>query len=319
MKQQFTKIESNISATVWQHLIGNAVHKAIFDLGFCVSIADPRTADTELIAVSRGFEEMTGYKNEEIVGRNCRFLNHDCELNTRDREGLRFTSQTGAPFSAVIVNRRKSGELFKNLLNVRGLVIARNMNGEDLWLLVGIQADVTELDDVPESRLDSIGRCIRKELCKELAAVAVSAALKRGFNLDVPFTSQTSSSSSGSSGINRSWMGEAANMWRLLPDVSWRPGVEMSAASLPAFEEAQENGETMKHDDSASCRSPSVIAADSYDPWRESCGGPLAEISQGFWRVRWIVAISSLAIGSFMIASRIQKNRMGARISLPSK
>jgi PAS domain S-box-containing protein len=117
--RQLTQIDNMINETASESVIHSAVRDAVVDLDFCVSIVDPRSETEELIAVSGGFEKMTGYSSEEVVGKNCRFLNDGCELQPWQRRGLRVASKTGALFSAVIINRKKSGEFFKNFINVR--------------------------------------------------------------------------------------------------------------------------------------------------------------------------------------------------------
>merc|ERR1712146_87181 len=78
----------------------------------------------------------------------CRFLNQGCDMSPSDLVQIRRVSQTGEPFTAILPNRKKSGELFLNLLDLRGLSVARNPEtGEDLWFLIGVQADVTDVED----------------------------------------------------------------------------------------------------------------------------------------------------------------------------
>lgn len=42
-----------------------------------VVISDCNQPDHPLIYVNQGFEKVTGYKREEVIGRNCRFLQGD--------------------------------------------------------------------------------------------------------------------------------------------------------------------------------------------------------------------------------------------------
>eukprot|EP00415_Alexandrium_ostenfeldii_P002495 UN2495 len=96
---------------------------------------------------------MTGYCSHEIVGKNCRFLNEGCFVSSQDLMGLRMSSATGAPFTALMPNRKKSGELFVNMLDLQGLAVARHSRtAEVLWYCVGVQADITQLNDetIPE-------------------------------------------------------------------------------------------------------------------------------------------------------------------------
>eukprot|EP00435_Cladocopium_sp_Y103_P059807 s467_g21.t1 len=125
---------------------------AVRDCTFCVSIADPRREDCPLIAVSDEFLTMTGYLREEVVGKNCRFLNRNCYLEPSTFKGLRQACNTGDAFTGVLLNRRKSGDLFMNFVNLQGLVIAKNPRGDPLWFVIGIQADVTHvcLEKAPE-------------------------------------------------------------------------------------------------------------------------------------------------------------------------
>jgi PAS domain S-box-containing protein len=49
-----------------------------------VTLADPDLEDTPIVYANMAFENMTGYKQEEIIGHNCRFL----QGKDRDQEGL---------------------------------------------------------------------------------------------------------------------------------------------------------------------------------------------------------------------------------------
>lgn len=175
---------------------------AIDGCSFCVSIADPRTEDCVLVAVSTGFESMTGYASEEIIGKNCRFLNKDCALDPAQIEALRRACATGSPFTAVLQNRKKSGELFLNLLDLRGLIVGRNdETGEEFWLLIGAQADVTETAEemLPENHLRELA-----EIAQRLRAHVAQRVGELG----------------------KSWgLGPNAS-WRLLEEVEWKPLID---------------------------------------------------------------------------------------------
>jgi PAS domain-containing protein len=217
---------SSWQASSWQeHTMDSAVKEALVNQGlkdavaaccdFCVTIADPRAKDCPLIAVSEAFEQMTGYTWSEAVGVNCRFLNQGCGLDPMDLLNLRLSSQSGAPFTAVLTNRKKGGELFRNLIDLRGLTVATNpVTGEDLWFLIGIQADVTELDDqeIPEGHIAEMQRIsdhIRKCLARELSEFAVrgAEALKK---IGMPRLD-----------------GKSEESFKLLDAPVWRPGAEL--------------------------------------------------------------------------------------------
>ena len=58
--------------------------KAIDQTRVGVIISNPRLEDNPLIYANKGFEEITGYTAEEVVGKNCRFMQGD---NTK-QEGV---------------------------------------------------------------------------------------------------------------------------------------------------------------------------------------------------------------------------------------
>lgn len=123
-----------------------------------VTISDVTTADYPLVYVNPGFEVMTGYTAEEVIGRNCRFL----QGNERDEstlERIREALRNEEPCRVTLRNFRKDGTLFWNELTMYPL---RNEEGE-LTHYVGIQRDVTERKKLEAQflqaqRMDSIGR-----------------------------------------------------------------------------------------------------------------------------------------------------------------
>jgi len=106
----------------------------------CVSLANPSLPDVPLVGVSQGFEQMTGYSKAEILGRNCRFLSYGCPVPAEVRHQMRLATRTDRWFRGILVNRRKTGELFQNLLHMCWIKV-----GNSLYIL-GLQADVTKSD-----------------------------------------------------------------------------------------------------------------------------------------------------------------------------
>lgn len=206
-EHQCSEIDAMTSRVVLESSIREAICAAVADGQVCITVGDPRSPDAALIAVSEQFETMTGYRRSEILGKNCRFLNTGCSMDAADLLRLRRAADSGAPFTGILENRRKSGEFFLNLLDLRGLTVARNpFNGDELWFLIGIQADVTNLQGAPpevqEARLaelHDVVSSIRGKLADELSALAVSGALMSNFEVTeqgnylqsrVPFTEQ---------------------------------------------------------------------------------------------------------------------------------
>ena len=104
-----------------------------------IVITDPNLPDNPIVYANPGFEQLTGYFTEEVVGRNCRFL----QGSNRDQpalEELRIALREGRDCKVVLRNYKKDGTLFWNELSVSPL---RDETGR-LANFVGVQNDVTE-------------------------------------------------------------------------------------------------------------------------------------------------------------------------------
>lgn len=82
-----------------------------------VTIADRAQPDVPLIYANAAFEEMTGYSGDEILGRNCRFLQGP-ESSKLAVARLRMAIEERVSATVVLSNYRKSGERFINALSM---------------------------------------------------------------------------------------------------------------------------------------------------------------------------------------------------------
>jgi PAS domain S-box-containing protein len=111
---------------------------AIDKMSVGVCITDPRLPDNPVIYVNSGFTDLTGYAAEEVIGKNCRFLqseNTDAASVAKIRSALKMRE----PVKVVLLNRRKNGEPFWNELKVNPVWDEEG----NLVHFVGIQTDVT--------------------------------------------------------------------------------------------------------------------------------------------------------------------------------
>jgi PAS domain S-box-containing protein len=103
-----------------------------------ISVADATLPDLPLVYVNPAFEVMTRYSLEEVVGRNCRFLQN----GDNDQPGLavvREAIREKREAVTVLKNYRKDGSFFWNELSLSPI---QNRDGV-VTHFVGIQTDVT--------------------------------------------------------------------------------------------------------------------------------------------------------------------------------
>jgi PAS domain S-box-containing protein len=100
-------------------------------------VSDPNGKDNPLIAVNQAFLDMTGYSEEEVIGRNCRFL-RGADTETSQTEKLRSAIAARKPVLAELVNYRKDGTPFRNAVMIAPLF---DTDG-NVELFVGSQIEV---------------------------------------------------------------------------------------------------------------------------------------------------------------------------------
>lgn len=103
-----------------------------------VTLSDPDLPDAPIIYANKAFEEISGYSQEEILGRNCRFLQGE-DREQAGRETIRTAMATHQPCTVTLRNYRKNNELFFNRLSIRPLVDRDNK----VIYYLGVQFDVT--------------------------------------------------------------------------------------------------------------------------------------------------------------------------------
>jgi PAS domain S-box-containing protein len=103
-----------------------------------VVITDSNRPDNPLIFCNPGFTAITGYQPEEILGRNCRFLQGQ-GTEPEALMAIRRALAAGEPITITLTNRRRDGRRFSNELR---LAPVRDAEGH-LTAFVGVQHDVS--------------------------------------------------------------------------------------------------------------------------------------------------------------------------------
>lgn len=110
-----------------------------------IVIAEQEGDDNILIYVNKAFERLTGYKADEILYQDCRFL----QTGDRDQAGLqaiREAIRLGNSSRVVLRNYRKDGSVFWNELSISPVY----NEADQLTYYIGIQKDVTERVELEE-------------------------------------------------------------------------------------------------------------------------------------------------------------------------
>jgi len=103
-----------------------------------IVVSEKEGSDTILIYVNPAFEALTGYKADEILYQDCRFLQGD----DREQESIKQIRQAidgKKPVRTILKNYRKDGSIFWNELSVTPFY--DEVDG--LEYFIGIQKDVT--------------------------------------------------------------------------------------------------------------------------------------------------------------------------------
>lgn len=100
----------------------------------------PATPDHVLMLVNRSFEDLSGYSNADIVGRNCRFMQGGLAQEEALRPVRHFVADASVPsVRAPLINFRADGRPFVNLLYMSRL---RSSSGEDCFFFAS-QFDIS--------------------------------------------------------------------------------------------------------------------------------------------------------------------------------
>ncbi|MGB3470483.1 MAG: PAS domain-containing protein [Erythrobacter sp.] len=137
---------------------GVLFEQAMAQTRMAICLCDPHTKDVPIIFANRAFRRLTGYSGEEIIGRNCRFLQGpktDPEPIARIRDAI----VNEDVVVVELLNYRKNGTTFWNALHLGPIY---NDKGELVYFF-GSQWDVS---DVRAARAEERHA---KEMARELS------------------------------------------------------------------------------------------------------------------------------------------------------
>ncbi|WP_454718175.1 photosensory histidine protein kinase LovK [Caulobacter segnis] len=121
------------------HGIDDPFAAAIRATRMAMIVTDGTQADNPIIFANDAFLRLTGYAREEVIGRNCRFLQGP-DTDPKAIEALRTAISAGEDIAIDILNYRKDGTTFWNALYLSPV---RNDAGQIVYFF-GSQLDSTD-------------------------------------------------------------------------------------------------------------------------------------------------------------------------------
>lgn len=134
-----------------------------------ITISDPTKPGTPIIYANAGFERLTGYRSEEILGRDWRFLQGE-QTDTEALDEIARAVRAGHAATVELRNYRKDGSTFWSRVSVTPV---RDDAGR-LTHYVGVHTDLTEVKQTEErlTRLTNELRAANQRMKNNLATAA---------------------------------------------------------------------------------------------------------------------------------------------------
>lgn len=145
-----------------------------------ITITDPSQKDNPIIYANEGFVEMTRYPRDEVVGRNCRFLQGE-ETQEAQRAEMRNAIEDAEPVTVELRNYRKDGEMFWNRVSIAPILDEGGVPD----YFVGFQQEVTEQRAIQEQHekwtrmMQGLGRVLSHDLQTPLVVIEGRVELAR--------------------------------------------------------------------------------------------------------------------------------------------
>ena len=155
------------NADIWRLL----KERALESTAEGVVISDCSQPDIPIIYVNNAFTEMTGYSYDEVVGKNCRFLQGE-DTDPAAANEIRNSISAEQPCKVEILNYRKDGTPFWNRLSITPV---RDEQGRTTHF-IGIQSDITRRHEA-ENALRAANAQLKRDL--QAAALVQQAQLPK--------------------------------------------------------------------------------------------------------------------------------------------
>ncbi len=139
----FVEAIANVLAAAIERILSQErlqmMERAIESCSNGIAITDATVADNPIIYVNPSFERITGYSRDELIGKNCRFL-QGSDTDTAAAKQLRTAIEEGRESQVILRNFRKDGTPFWHELSIAPVYNSRR----HLTHFIGVQTDITD-------------------------------------------------------------------------------------------------------------------------------------------------------------------------------
>jgi len=165
-------------------------HRSGLDLGTTLEriqrnfvVSDPSLPDNPIVFASDDFLQLTGYSREEVLGRNCRFLQGP-DTDARAVQEIRSAINNQSECTVRLLNYRKDGSKFWNMFTLAPVF---DHNGATRFF-VGIQGNVNDdTKEVPDADADAIfdqSKMVNQEVSGAVNKISRGQSTFQGFEIN---------------------------------------------------------------------------------------------------------------------------------------
>ena len=139
----FVEAIANVLAAAIERILSQErlqmMERAIESCSNGIAITDATVADNPIIYVNPSFERITGYSRDELIGKNCRFL-QGSDTDSAAAKQLHIAIEEGRESQVILRNFRKDGTPFWHELSIAPVYNSRR----HLTHFIGVQTDITD-------------------------------------------------------------------------------------------------------------------------------------------------------------------------------
>lgn len=133
-----------VKQNIPQHLV-EYITEILDQANIGITVTDPKQPDNPIIYANQSFRDKYNYKEEDYLGKNCRFLQGK-DTQQQSSKDIKKALEQEKAISTIIRNYKKNGELVYNQITISPIYDSENK----LNFFLGVQKDITKLHNLLE-------------------------------------------------------------------------------------------------------------------------------------------------------------------------